>query len=119
MPRPATHRPVAEVAASTSPTPTSQPQVAGAAVVTLAAANTAVTKNQAVILDVRPAADYKKSHPKGAVNFNATLIEDGELPKIDVKKPVYIYGSDASKNQTVATILTNAGFKSVSVIAQQ
>jgi rhodanese-related sulfurtransferase len=99
------------------PTPTAQPQVAGAAVITLAAATTAVTKNQGMILDVRPAAAFKVKHSKGAVNLDATLIEDGELPKIDTAKPVYIYGPDAARNQSIATILTTAGFTEVSVIA--
>ncbi len=108
--------PLPSVAPLSSPTPTAQPQVAGATAVSLAAATTVVAKGQGVLLDVRTAAAYKAKHPKGAVNFDAALIEDGELPKIDLKKPVYIYGPDAARNQSVATILMTAGYAEVATV---
>ena len=73
-----------------------------------------INDREALVVDVRPAADYKKSHLLNAVNLPLAKLEEraGELGK-DKSKPVLVYCALGSTAGEAAGKLRKLGYSEV------
>lgn len=76
-----------------------------------AAATQLYNKQDAVFVDVRPEADYRKAHLPGAINAPANAFAE-RLPKLDKYKarPVVVYCGNGLQSARFAAQLGKAGF---------
>ncbi len=70
-----------------------------------------INDRDAVVVDVRPVADFKKGHLLGAINIPAEKIKDrlNELPK-DKQKPVVVICALGGASREAAKSLRAAGY---------
>ncbi len=72
-------------------------------------------KNDATVVDVRPAEDYEKGHVDGAVSVPFDAVEEN-MDKIPEGKPVIAYCFTGNKSSEVATELANKGYEVYNVL---
>jgi len=79
-----------------------------------AAATQLYNKQDAVFLDVRGEADFRKAHLPGAVNAPASALADrlGKLERFK-QRPVIVYCGTGMQSGRAATELKKAGFEQV------
>lgn len=87
---------------------------AGAGSLDPAAAIQLYNRQDAQFVDVRPEADYRKSHLPGAINLPATAVAEriGKLDRFK-DKPVIVYCANAAQSGRVAAELAKQGFATV------
>jgi rhodanese-related sulfurtransferase len=86
---------------------------AGAGVSTLQATQL-MNRSDALVVDLRPAADYAKGHILGATNIPATDL-DKRMPELEKHKarPLIVHCADGGRSGTAAAALRRAGFGNV------
>ncbi len=72
-------------------------------------------KNDATVVDVRPAEDYDKGHVEGAVSVPFDKVEEN-MDKIPEEKPVITYCFTGNKSSEVAKTLTEKGYEVYNVL---
>ncbi|WP_300408846.1 rhodanese-like domain-containing protein [Lagierella sp.] len=72
-------------------------------------------KNDATVVDVRPAEDYDKGHVEGAVSVPFDKVEEN-MDKIPEGKPVITYCFTGNKSSDVANTLTEKGYEVYNVL---
>jgi len=70
---------------------------------------------QALVIDVRPVAEYRSGHLVGAQSIDATDTEAWEFRTsvLDVDRPTIVYCADAACSASAAQMLVDAGFTQV------
>jgi rhodanese-related sulfurtransferase len=70
--------------------------------------------DDALIIDIRPAADYKKGHIKGAKNVQLSDFASSIQSFADYKdKPVLIYCNSGNTTKRAARLLKKAGYQNI------
>lgn len=72
-----------------------------------------VSKNSAVLLDVRTAQEYTSGHFQGARNLSLQDLQAGTLPSVAKDTPLYVYCHSGNRSGQATTLLKNAGFTNV------
>lgn len=72
-------------------------------------------KDNATVVDVRPAKDYEAGHVDGAVSVPFDAVEEN-MDKIPEGKPVIAYCFTGNKSSEVATELANKGYEVYNVL---
>lgn len=68
----------------------------------------------AVLIDVRTPGEYSEGHLKGAKNINWNDPSfDGEVAKLDKKKPIFVYCRSGGRSGSATSALRNMGFTEV------
>lgn len=77
-----------------------------------------INKQDAVILDIRPAAEFKKGHILGARQLKPEEIREAKFEKLEKSKgtPIIVTCAMGSTARKTAMQLTKAGFPAVSVL---
>lgn len=77
-----------------------------------------INKQNAIVVDVRDADDYKKGHIIHAKNITLSQIEEGKLSMIENHKQTHIIVvcDSGLRSKTGATKLVKAGFEKVSCL---
>jgi len=77
-----------------------------------------INKQDAVVLDIRPAAEFKKGHILGARQLKPEEIREGQFEKLEKHKgtPIIVACAMGSSARKTALQLTKAGFPEVSVL---
>lgn len=65
------------------------------------------------LIDVREPDEYIADHADGAINVPLGDILNGELSKIDINKPVYVYCGTGNRAGQAKTALEQAGYNNV------
>ena len=65
------------------------------------------------LVDVREPDEYATDHANGAINIPLGDILNGDLSKIDINKPVYVYCRTGNRAGQAKTALEQAGYKNV------
>lgn len=65
------------------------------------------------LVDVREPDEYATDHANGAINIPLGDILNGDLSKIDITKPVYVYCRTGNRAGQAKTALEQAGYKNV------
>jgi len=70
---------------------------------------------QALVIDVRPVAEYRSGHLVGAQSIDATDVTAWEfrIPRLDPERPTVVYCSDPACSATAAQDLVEQGFEAV------
>ena len=68
---------------------------------------------EAILVDVREAAEFDSGHIEGAVNVPLSIIRSAELPK---DKPIFLYCLRGSRSRQAAGILKKMGYANVKSI---
>jgi rhodanese-related sulfurtransferase len=78
-------------------------------------------KGEALIIDARPAAEYRELHIEGAVNLTAQHLEGAQVPDqlrdVDRNRAIVVYcaNEDCHASLQVAELLQSRGFTQVAV----
>lgn len=72
-----------------------------------------VNTNAAIILDVRTDDEWSAGHIKGAVHYELSRIENGELPAIPKDTTIYTHCRSGGRATRAQNILAEAGFTNV------
>lgn len=72
-----------------------------------------VKNNEAVLIDVRRDDEWNEGHAAGALHFEITKIEKGELPEIPKDKKIYLYCQSGGRAGRAKNILQKAGYANV------
>lgn len=72
-----------------------------------------VNAGKANLIDVRTPEEYQIEHAQGAINFDNQRIAAGEVPNLDMEKPVYLYCNSGARAGRAKLVLENKGFKEV------
>ncbi|MDU0356259.1 rhodanese-like domain-containing protein [Paraglaciecola aquimarina] len=77
-----------------------------------------INKEDAYILDVRPAADFKKGHILGAQQIKAELITKADFSSLEKlkSKPIIVVCAMGMTAKRTASQMVKAGFENVSVL---
>jgi len=77
-----------------------------------------MNKHDAVLLDVRPAAEFKKGHILGATQLKAELLNKGDFATLEKHKdkPIIVVCAMGMTAKRTATQLLKAGFTQVTVL---
>jgi len=77
-----------------------------------------INKQDAVVLDIRPAAEFKKGHILGARQLKPEEIREGEFTKLEKHKgtPIIVTCAMGHTARKTAMQLIKAGFPNVSVL---
>lgn len=72
----------------------------------------AISKEQAQLIDVRTAMEYKQGHISNAKNldFFQRVNFKNSVEKLDKNKPVYLYCRSGNRSQKAAHLLAKIGF---------
>ncbi len=73
-------------------------------------------KNGALLLDVRTAKEYTKSHAAGAVNMSHDFILSGKYPTENKTTKIYLYCRSGKRAGKAAEALKAAGYKNVIIL---
>lgn len=71
-------------------------------------------KSGAYLIDVRTPDEYAAGHFPGAINFDSTKVEAGELPNLAKDSTIYLYCHSGRRAGTVLAAMQKAGFTHVS-----
>ena len=71
-------------------------------------------KSGAYLIDVRTPAEYADGHFAGAMNFDSTLVEAGQLPNLAKDATIYLYCHSGRRAGIVLAAMQKAGFTHVS-----
>lgn len=69
--------------------------------------------NNAILLDVRTAAEYNDFHFDKATNLDLEDIKRGELPVVDKNTKIYVYCRSGARAAQATALLKEAGFSNV------
>ncbi len=72
-----------------------------------------VKAGEANLIDVRTHEEYEIEHADGSINFDNQRIAAGEVPNLDMEKPVYLYCNSGGRAGRAKLVLENKGFKEV------
>lgn len=74
-----------------------------------------INKQNAVVVDIRSADEYKKGHIVNAKHIALSQIEEGKLTEIENKKetPIIIVCESGARGESAANKLVKAGFNQV------
>ena len=77
-----------------------------------------INKEDAVVLDIRPAADFKKGHILGAKQIKQEQLSKGEFTALEKSKdkPIIVVCAMGMTAKKTATQMIKAGFTKVSVL---
>ena len=72
-----------------------------------------VEAKEAFLVDVRTEKEWNTGHARGAVHFELSKIQEGEIPALSKDAEIYLYCRSGSRSGTAKEILRKAGFKNV------
>lgn len=77
-----------------------------------------MNKDDALVLDIRPAAEFKKGHILGAKQLKTEQINKGEFTSLEKSKdkPIIVVCAMGMTAKRTATQMSKAGFSQVSVL---
>ena len=77
-----------------------------------------INKQDALVLDIRPPAEFKKGHILGAQQLKAEEIREAQFTKLEKHKgtPIIVICALGHSARKTATQLTKAGFPNVSLL---
>ncbi len=93
-------------ASTGSPPAAVQPTAAAGAIADVAA-------GRATLIDVRTPAEFAAGHATGAVNFDVTKMEAGQLPAVAKTAQIYVYCRTGVRAGMAQSILQRAGYTDV------
>ncbi len=80
---------------------------------TFAAIQSEVTKRDALLVDVRTAAEFTSGYYPPAKNVSLQAIEAGNYPTQDKAAKLYLYCNSGNRSAQATTILEKAGYTNV------
>lgn len=72
-----------------------------------------IEAGQAVMLDVRTAAEFASGHVAEADNLDVQAIQAGVLPDVEPAQKLYVYCRSGNRSAQAAALLKNAGFENI------
>jgi len=93
-----------------------QSKLSGVKTVNVQEATLLINRQNAIVVDVRSADDYKKGHIVNAKNITVSQIEEGKLAGIENHKdtPIILVCESGTRSSGAASKLAKAGFTQVS-----
>ncbi|MCB9821453.1 rhodanese-like domain-containing protein [Candidatus Nomurabacteria bacterium] len=104
---------VASVIYNSSTKETENPQTDSVDKLSYSQISEEVKMDQAVLYDVRTAAEFAEGHAADAVNFDLQLMQAGQLPNIDKNTKIYVYCRSGNRSAQAASLLKQAGFTNI------
>ena len=76
-------------------------------------ARTEMAAGYAVIIDVRTIEEWKVGHISGAIHHELSRIEEGDFPRIEKDRKIYVYCSAGGRASRGAQIMRDNGWTDV------
>lgn len=72
-----------------------------------------VREKKAILVDVRTKEEWQAGHADGAIHFDLSRLEGGEMPQIDPNSKIYLYCRSGRRAGEAKALLIQNGFKNV------
>lgn len=69
-----------------------------------------IANGKSVLIDVRTDVEWQTGKAKGAIHFELSRLQNGEIPELDRDRRIYVYCQSGMRSKIAQQILTDNGF---------
>tara|TARA_B000000460_G_C21427920_1_gene353821 strand:+ start:203 stop:613 length:411 start_codon:yes stop_codon:yes gene_type:complete len=69
-----------------------------------------IANGKSVLIDVRTDVEWQTGKAKGAIHFELSRLQNGEMPELDRDRRIYVYCQSGMRSKIAQQILTDNGF---------
>ena len=72
-----------------------------------------IKTKEAFLIDVRTEKEWNLNHAKGAIHFELSKIQEGEMPALSKDAEIYLYCRSGNRSGIAKEVLKKAGFTNI------